>query len=417
MPSRSTLDILTNLEHWLHLSRHFAHASGSDAKFPDARQRYLITLFCYTSNLGPAQTARHLQHFQISPRIISQINRRHIDTEKLDAIIRDIIHHYKRLDLPNFWGTNTSAVADGTQFDLYRNNLLAERHIRYGGYGGISYHHVSDTYIALFSHFIACGVWEAVYIIDGLLKNTSEIQPNTLHADTQGQNEPVFGLSHMLGIKLMPRIRNWKHLKFYRPHPKAHYPNIGPIFNANINWTLIKSLWKEIMRVVLSIHTGKLMPSMILRKLSTFSRQNRLYLAFRELGRVIRTAFLLDYVSDEDMRRQVQAATTRIEAYNKFSKWFVIGEHGTITTNDPIEQEKRIKYMDVMANAVILQNAVDITHILRDLAREGYTITSEMISHLSPYLTKHIRRFGVYYLDMDQAPPNIQLDEPLLPVS
>jgi len=115
--------------------------------------------------------------------------------------------------------------------------------------------------------------------------------------------------------------------------------------------------------------------------------------------------------------RQVQAATTRIEAYNKFSKWFVIGAHDTITTNDPIEQEKRIKYMDVMANAAILQNAVDITYILRDLAREGYIITTEMISHLSPYLTRHIRCFGMYYLDMEQAPPDIQLDEPLLPAS
>jgi len=27
---------------------------------------------------------------------------------------------------------------------------------------------VSDTYVALFSHFIPCGVWEAVYILDGL---------------------------------------------------------------------------------------------------------------------------------------------------------------------------------------------------------------------------------------------------------
>ena len=53
-------------------------------------------------------------------------------------------------------------------------------------YGGIAYHHVSDTYIALFTHFINCGVWKAVYILDGLLKNTSDIQPDTLHADTQG---------------------------------------------------------------------------------------------------------------------------------------------------------------------------------------------------------------------------------------
>ncbi|MBS9387956.1 MAG: Tn3 family transposase [Dolichospermum sp. WA123] len=28
-----------------------------------------------------------------------------------------------------------------------RENLLSEYHIRYGGYGGIAYHHVSDTYV------------------------------------------------------------------------------------------------------------------------------------------------------------------------------------------------------------------------------------------------------------------------------
>ena len=70
-------------------------------------------------------------------------------------------------------------------------NLLSEYHIRYGGYGGIAYHHVSDTYVALFSHFISCGTWEAVYIIEGLLKNRSDIQPHTVHADTQGQSTPV----------------------------------------------------------------------------------------------------------------------------------------------------------------------------------------------------------------------------------
>ena len=83
-------------------------------------------------------------------------------------------------------------------------------------------------------------------------------------------------------------------------------------------------------------------------------------------------------------------------------------------TNDPIEQEKRIKYIDVLANAVIIQNAVDMTHILRELAAEGYTVTRETISYLSPYLTEHIRRFGQYRIDMELLPPPIQLDEPLL---
>jgi len=82
----------------------------------------------------------------------------------------------------------------------YEQNLLSEYHIRYGGYGGIGYYHVSDTYIALFSNFIPCGVWEAVYLLDGLLKNFSDIQPDTIHGDTQAQSTPVFALASLLGL-------------------------------------------------------------------------------------------------------------------------------------------------------------------------------------------------------------------------
>jgi len=130
---------------------------------------------------------------------LSYTNQRHVTAKKIDQALKDIINHYHHeFDLPKLWGKGNSAAADGTKYDIYEENLLAEYHIRYGGYGGIAYHHVSDNYIALFSHFIPCGVWEAVYILAGLLKNESDVQPDTIHADTQGQSTPVFGLSHLL---------------------------------------------------------------------------------------------------------------------------------------------------------------------------------------------------------------------------
>ena len=82
--------------------------------------------------------------------------------------------------------------------------------------GALPIIHISDPYIALLSHFIACGVWEAVYILDGLLKHLSTLQPHTLFADTHGQAEPVFGLAALLGITLMPRRRPWTDGTFYR---------------------------------------------------------------------------------------------------------------------------------------------------------------------------------------------------------
>ena len=95
------------------------------------------------------------------------------------------------------------------------------------------------------------------------MRNRSAIQPDTIHADTQGQNLPVFGLSYLLGSKLMPRIRNWKDLKFYRPAKETVYEHIDSLFGDNVvDWDLIQTHWQDLLRVVISIQEGKLLPSM-----------------------------------------------------------------------------------------------------------------------------------------------------------
>lgn len=410
LPERSLLDVLGNAEHWTGWTRHFGPRSGADPKLERPAERYIITAFGYGCNLGPAQTARHTRGV-VTPHMLSFVNRRHVTAGALDRALRDLIACYARFALPRLWGTGKAAAADGTKLDLYERNLLAEYHIRYGGYGGIAYHHVSDQYVALFSHFIACGVWEAVYIIDGLLKNTSAIQPDTLHADTQGQATPVFALAHLLGIKLMPRIRHWQDLVFFRPDKATRYAHIDALFGEAIDWRLIETHWQDLLRVVLSIRAGTVLPSTLLRKLGHYSRKNRLYQAFRELGRVVRTVFLLQYLADVTLREQITAATNKVEAYNGLTKFLFFGGDGVIAENDPEEQEKRIKYTDLVANAVILQNVADMTRVLSELERESRPASREAMAALSPYLTRHLKRFGDYVLDLDT--PSTPLEDAL----
>ena len=407
LPERSVLDVLCNVEHWLHWVRHFGPVSGSEPKIDNPTERYILTVFGYGCNLGPNQTARHTRG-QVSARMLAHANRQHISTQQLEAAMRDIINAYNQLELPKCWGTGKRAAADGSKFEIYENNLMSEYHIRYGGYGGIAYHHVSDTYIALFTHFINCGLWEAVYILDGLLKNTSDIQPDTLHADTQGQSATVFGLAYLLGIKLMPRIRNWQDYKFFRPSSDATYEYIDPLFKEVVDWKLIRTHWQDLMRVVLSIKAGKLMPSTILRKLGSHSRKNRLYQAFRELGQVIRTIFLLQYISDQPLRQQITACTNIVEGYHRFLDWLFFGKQGVITENDPEEQEKRLKYLDLVGSAVILQNTVDISFAVQALSAEGYKINRPLLATLSPYLTRHLKRYGDFVIDLQTVPQPLE---------
>ncbi len=69
----------------------------------------------------------------------------------------------------------------------------------------------------LFSYFIACGHYEAVYILDALQLNASDLQPRRVHADTHGQCAAVFGLAYLLGIELMPRIRSGRSSRSIKP--------------------------------------------------------------------------------------------------------------------------------------------------------------------------------------------------------
>ena len=403
MPERNVIDILRNVDYWTNFTRHFGPLSGSDPKLERATERYLLTTFSYGCNLGPTQAARHMRGV-VTPHMLFLVNRRHISLNSLNAALTDVINRYNVLGLPKLWGDGTTASADGTKYDIYEQNLLSEYHIRYGGYGGIAYHHVADSYVALFSHFIPCGTWEAVYIIEGLLQNDSDIQPSTIHADTQGQSTPVFALSHLLGIKLMPRIRNWQDLIFSRPDKETVYQHIDSLFKDTINWSLILNHWQDLLKVVLSIQAGKISSEVLLRKLSNYSRKNRLYQAFRELGRVVRTVFLLQFISDKELRQQITAATNKVESYHGFSKWFFFGGEGVIGRNDPEQQEKLIKYNDLVANAAIFHNVVDLTEVLQQLLHEGYLLDRNDLAALSPYMTSNIKRFGDYMIDMKTKP-------------
>jgi len=100
---------------------------------------------------------------------------------------------------------------------------------------------------------------------------------------------------------------------------------------------------------------------------------------------------LLLYISDLPLREQITATTNIVEAYYGYSQWFSFGGD-LITSNDREEQEKAVKYNDLIANAVIYHNAVDLTCILRTLMAEGYSVTREDVATLSPYLTRHIKR-------------------------
>jgi len=403
LPERSLLDILTRAAYLTGWPRHLGPASGSDPKIRgDALGRYVLTAYAYGGNLGATEVARHMRG-KVSAHEIYTAGNKHSTAAKVHQCSADVINAFTTLDVAGMWGDAQVVAVDGSQVDTWENNLLAESHIRYGGYGGLAMRFVSDSYIALFSHFVPCGAWEAVYIIDGLLHNDSDVQPDTIHADTQGQSLPVFGLAALLGFELLPRIRNWHDLNFYRPDPATRYEHIDPLFGDHaIDWGLIAKHWPDLLRTALSIREGRVSSVTLLRRLGNHSHKNRLYRAFRELGRVIRTVTLLRYLSDPGLREQITAVTNKTEAFHGYSEWLMIGGR-LLGHNDPEHQERVIKFNELLANCAIYSTALDITDVANQLAAEGYPVDTDDLAAITPYIQHTIRRMGDLVLNL--SPP------------
>ena len=66
--------------------------------------------------------------------------------------------------------------------------------------------------------------------------------------------------------------------------PCYRYIHIDSLFSTQAEWDLIETMLPDMLRVALSIRTGTIMPSTILRRLATYSRKNKLYFAFRGDG-------------------------------------------------------------------------------------------------------------------------------------
>ncbi len=406
MPKRNLLDIMClgqNCTEWAYC---FSPLSGSSSKLSNPVGARIVTTFGYGTGMGPAETARHVRA-GFSEKTIAGVNKSQVNLKKLNASLARIVDYYKGFPLVKAWGTGNTVIVDGTLRRIYHQNLLAEAHFRYKAKGAIAYHHISDTYIALFSSLIPCGIWEAIAIIEGLLRNESKMKPTKVHGDTQSASAPVFSIAYFFGVQLMPRIRNWKDLILYKTDNRVKFKNIGSIFKGTIDWKLIEDYWQDMMQIVISIQQGKVSSDLILSKLNSRNKASQLYMAFRELGNVIRTIFLLDYISDPELRETINAETNKVESFNNLSGWVRFASEVIVASNDVTEMEKAIKYNTLLTNMLILQNVIDMSRIIQQLRREGWSITLEDLAGLSPYQTEHLKRFGDFFLNLDQNDGNI----------
>ena len=241
---------------------------------------------------------------------------------------------------------------------------------------------------------------DATHVLDGLLYHESDLDIAEHHSDTEGFTDQVFGATHFLGYRFAPRIRNTKRTKLFPMQKPSRYPNLAPLIGGRINVGDIRANWEGVLRLAASIRTGTVTASLILKKLANYPRQNGLAKALREIGKIERTLFGLQWYQDLDLRRRVNAGLNEGEARNALARAVFFNRLGELRDRSYEDQQGRASGLALLCAAIGLWNAVYLERAASALRARGEDVPEEYLRHLSPLEWEHVTLTGVYRWDL-----------------
>lgn len=201
---------------------------------------------------------------------------------------------------------------------------------------------------------------------------------------------------HLLGFRFAPRIRDLKDTRLYVPHKRSAYPKLQAMVGGTLNIKHIRAHWNEILRLATSIRQESVTASLMLRKLGSYPRQNGLAVALRELGRIERTLFILDWLQNVDLRRRVHAGLNKGESRNALARAVFFNRLGEIRDRSFEQQRYRASGLNLVTAAIVHWNTVYLERAVAHLREQGGTVDEKLFQHLSPLSWEHINLTGDY---------------------
>ena len=165
---------------------------------------------------------------------------------------------------------------------------------------------------------------------------------------------------------------------------------------GRIDADLIEAHWDDVLRLTTSIRTGAVSASLMLKRLGSYPRQNGLALALREIGRIERTLFTLDWLESPELRRQTTVELNKGESKNALQRAVCFHRLGRLRDRNAESQSHRASGLALVVAAITLWNTAYLSRALDTLRRSGEVVPDELLAHIAPLGWQHINLTGDY---------------------
>jgi TnpA family transposase len=159
---------------------------------------------------------------------------------------------------------------------------------------------------------------------------------------------------------------------------------------------IIAEHWDDLLRLAGSLKLGLVQAGGLMRTLQTSDRPTHLARALEELGRIVKTLYLLAYIDDEAYRRRILVQLNRGEGRHQLARIVFHGKRGELRPRYREGQEDQLGALGLVTNAIIPWNTIHMDAALRQLRAGGFDVHDEDVARLSPLAPQHVNVLGRY---------------------
>jgi TnpA family transposase len=412
------LDMLKDGDHMTGLTEEFVSVATQE-RIPREvlRRRLLLVLFALGTNMGIRQIVATGEHGE-TEAALRHVRRHFVTRDSLRRAIARLVSATFQARDEAWWGQGTACASDSKRFGAWESNLMTEWHARYRGPGVMIYWHVERKSVCIYSQLKACSASEVAAMLEGLLRHCTEAEIEANYTDAHGASVIGFAFCHLLGFRLLPRLRQIGGVQLYRPDDDAHYPGIEEALTRPIRWDLIEQQYDQMVKYATALRLGTAEAEQVLCRFTRGGRKHPTYRALEELGRAARTIFACQYLASPELRREIHEGLQVVEHWNSANTVIFYGKDSELTGADREHQEVSMLALHLLQSALVHVNALLLQRLLDEPRwREALTdvdrraLTPLFWSNVNPY-----RRFRLdmeRHLDLEVAPAGLPGGPPL----